>query len=85
MRVSLTTLRRVEALERRRSIQRVIGGWPAIEDDLDAWEATAMRQQDSLRRSDEPACAPPVVMLALDGGGALDEEVRRQLRHRLKN
>lgn len=59
--------------------------WPAIADGLDEWEAIATRQQDALRRSDEPECAPPVVLMALSADDDTREEVRRQVRHRLKN
>ncbi len=70
--VSMTTLRRVQALEKRRAVQRCIGGWPPIADDLDAWEQEAMASQDALRRSDDPVYTPVRVLVPVSGGGLAD-------------
>lgn len=70
--VSFSALRRVEALEKRRAVQRCIGGWPPIADDLDAWEQEAMASQDALRRSDEPDYSPIRVVVPVSGGGLDD-------------
>lgn len=46
-RVSLTTLKRVAALERGRTAARIVGVWPRILG-YDEWEALAMPHQERL-------------------------------------
>lgn len=55
-RVSLTTLKRLAALERGQSAARTLDRWPVILDP-DTWEREAMAHQDKLcadTRGDEP-------------------------------
>lgn len=55
-RVSVTTLKRLDALERGRNAVRTLGAWPAILG-WDEWEALAMVHQEKLcsdTRGDAP-------------------------------
>lgn len=50
MRINTETLRRVDRLERSKSVARTVAMWPPILS-IDEWEAQALPMQDALRRA----------------------------------